>query len=229
MKTVEAQGYNKEKALESTGIDVKLDKLVNATAMWKKSGSPVSTKGINQFFEEYMKGKKAQGAYIIVDAASDDTRKRPYSVINETTIGKRKTSTVYQIKEAELVVKYHTEKKTIIDPETGDTSVVEVEVPYHTETVEVEVVDKETGEKSTKEKEVNIPDVKVKTTGIVAGRATKKEDAFNLAKKLVEENKTSYVVEIVKEVVGGQKYAGYALYSPSKSAKIGKFVFYVQE
>ena len=31
MKTVEAQGYSKEKALEATGLDVQLEMLKNAT------------------------------------------------------------------------------------------------------------------------------------------------------------------------------------------------------
>ena len=41
--------------------------------------------------------------------------------------------------------------------------------------------------------------------------------------------KKDYVIEIVKEVTEGQKYAGYGQYTPSKSAKLGKFMFFVQE
>ena len=48
-------------------------------------------------------------------------------------------------------------------------------------------------------------------------------------KELIEENKKDYVVEIVKEVTAGQKYAGYGQYTPSKSAKLGKFMFFVTE
>jgi hypothetical protein len=48
-------------------------------------------------------------------------------------------------------------------------------------------------------------------------------------KDLIEANKKDYVIEIVKEITDGQKYAGYGQYTPSKSAKLGKFIFYVQE
>ena len=104
MKTVEAQGYNKEKALESTGLDVELDRLKNATTAWKKAGSPLNTKELNKFMAAYIKDKKAVGAYLVIESASDDTRIRPYSVINEVTKGKRKSSTTYQIKEADFKV-----------------------------------------------------------------------------------------------------------------------------
>ena len=229
MRTVEAQGYNKEKALEATGLDVQLDMLKNATQAWKKAGSPLSTKALNAFMSEYMKKNKVVGSYIVVDSASDDTRLRPYSVINETTIGKRKAITVYQIKEAELAVKLNTEKRTVTNKETGETSEIEVQVPYRKEVIEVEVTDKETGEVSTKLKEVEIPTVKVISVGAVEARAEKKETALKLMKELIEENKKDYVIEIVKEVTEGQKYAGYGQYTPSKSAKLGKFIFFVQE
>ena len=38
MKTVEAQGYSKEKALEATGLEVEMEQLKNATIAWKKAG-----------------------------------------------------------------------------------------------------------------------------------------------------------------------------------------------
>jgi len=229
MKTVEAQGYSKEKALESTGLDVTLDRLKNATQSWKKAGSPLGAKSLATFMAAYIKDKKAVGAYIVVEGASDDTRTRPYSVINEATIGKRKTSTTYQIKEAELAVKYHTEMKKVTDKETGEEKEVEVRTPYKTETITVEVTNKETGEVELKTKEVEIPQVKVVSTGAVRGQAQKKEAALKLMKELIEENNRDYIIEIVKEVTSGQKYAAYGQYTPSKSAKVGKFIFFVQE
>lgn len=229
MKSVEAQGYSKEKALETTGLDVSLDRFKNATQAWKKQGSPLGTKQMNAFMAAYIKEKKAVGAYIVVESASDDTRVRPYSVINETTIGKRKTATVYQVKPAELVVKYNTEVRTVTDKETGETKEVEVQVPYHKEIIKVEVENKETGEVETKEKEVDIPNVKVISVGAVEAKAEKKDKALKLMKGLIEKNKCDYVIEIVKEVAEGQKYAGYGQYTPSKSAKLGKFIFFVQE
>ena len=192
MKTVEAQGYNKEKALESTGLDVQLDMLKNATQAWKKAGSPVNTKELNRFMSEYIKRNKLVGAYLVIEASSDDTRLRPYSVINETTKGKRKTTTTYQIKEAELKVKY---TKMITEDN----------------------------------EEIEVPVVDVLTVGAVEARADKKDSALRVMKDLIETNKKDYVVEIVKEVTEGQKYAGYGQYTPSKSAKLGKFLFFVQE
>ena len=79
------------------------------------------------------------------------------------------------------------------------------------------------------EKEVNIPSVEVISVGAVEARADKKDMALKLMKELIEANNKDYVVEIVKEVTEGQKYAGYGKYTPSKSAKLGKFMFFVRE
>ena len=192
MKTVEAQGYSKEKALEATGLDVQLEMLKNATQAWKKAGSPMNTKELNRFMAEYIKKNKLIGAYLVIEPSADDTRLRPYSVINETTTGKRKTTTTYQIKEADLKVKY----STVIN-EAGEA--------------------------------VEVPSVEVIGVGAVEARADKKDLALRLMKELIEENHKDYVVEIVKEVTEGQKYAGYGKYTPSRSAKLGKFLFFVQE
>ena len=192
MKTVEAQGYSKEKALEATGLDVQLEMLKNATQAWKKAGSPMNTKELNRFMAEYIKKNKLVGAYLVIEPSADDTRLRPYSVINETTTGKRKTTTTYQIKEADLKVKYST-------------------------------VVNEAGEA------VEVPSVEVIGVGAVEARADKKDLALRLMKELIEENHKDYVVEIVKEVTEGQKYAGYGQYTPSKSAKLGKFLFFLQD
>ena len=192
MRTVEAQGYSKEKALEATGLDVELDRLKNATQAWKKAGSPMSTKQLNHFMEDYIKRNKTVGAYLVVEPSSDDTRLRPYNVINEVTEGKRKAKTTYQIKEAEFKLK--TEK------------VVNEEGKESTRTV-----------------------VSVLETGRVEGKADKKDTAFKLMKEMIEANKKNYVVEIVKEIVEGQKFAGYGVYTPSKSAKQGKFMFFINE
>ena len=192
MKTVEAQGYSKEKALEATGLDVQLEMLKNATQAWKKAGSPMNTKDLNRFIADYIKKNKLVGAYLVIEPSSDDTRLRPYSVINETTTGKRKTTTTYQIKEADLKVKY----ATAVDG-NGET--------------------------------VEIPSVEVIGVGAVEARADKKDLALKIMKELIEENHKDYVVEIVKEVTEGQRYAGYGQYTPSRSAKLGKFLFFVQE
>ncbi len=192
MKTVEAQGYSKQKAVEEAGLDIELEMLKNATLSWKKAGSPMNSKELNAFMDSYIKGKKAVGAYLVVEPSSDDTRTRPYKVINEVTNGKRKAKTFYQIKESEFKAK---------------TSVSKNDEGEDVENTEVSVI----------------------SVGAVEGRAERKEAAMKLMKELIEENKKDYIIEIVREVVEGQKYAGYGQYTPSKSAKKGKFIFFVAE
>lgn len=229
MKLVEAQGYSKEKAFKETSLDVELDRLKNATQAWKKAGSPLNTKALNAFMSNYIKSKKAVGAYLVIEPAADDTRVRPYTIINEVTTGKRKSKTVYQIKEAELKVKLTKELKEVTNKETGEPETVEVMTPYTRKTISVEVVDKETKEVSIVEKEVEVPNVTVVSVGAVEGKSERKDSAFKIMKELMQENKKDYVVEIVKEITTGQKYAGYGQYTPSKSAKMGKFMFFVEE
>ena len=188
MKIAEAQGYSKQKALETTGFDVDIERLKNATQSWKKAGAPLGGKKLSEFLEAYIKDNKVYGAYVVVEAASDDTRERPYKVINEATKGKRKATTTYQVKEAELKVKYHNTK----DEEGND---------------------------------VETPEVVVVSSGKVEGRATKKDQAVKLMKDLIKQNKKNYVIEIVKEITEGQKFAAYGEYTPSKSAELGKFLF----
>lgn len=192
MQIKESQGYSKTKALEATQLDVELERLKNATMAWKKAGSPVNTKEINKFAAQYLKEKKAVGFYIVVEPSADDTRLRPYTVINEVTTGKRKAKTVYQIKPAEFKV-----KTTSITKEDG--------------TIE------------------ESHEVKVLSAGAVEATSAKKSDAFKTMKELIEETKQNYVIEIVREITEGQKFAGYGIYTPSKSAKMGKFLFCVAE
>lgn len=188
----EAQGYSKEKAFATTGLEVDVDKLRNATISWKKAGAPVSGKALQEFAAAYIKEKKAYGIYLVINPASDDTRRRPYTVINEVTKGKRKTTTVYQVKQADLKV---TSK-------------------------EVESLDEEGNEITTE-----VVTATVSNKGAVEGRAAKKDQALALMKDLIKENRKDYVIEIVKEVTEGQPYAAYGVYTPSKQAEVGKFIF----
>lgn len=192
MRIVEAQGYSKEKAFIETGLDANLDKFRNATISWKKAGAPISGKKLEEFLTAYMKEKKAVGIYLVVTPSSDDTRLRPYTVINEATKGKRKATTTYQIKEADLKV-----KTKMVKGADEDGNEIEVE-------------------------EVTVT---VSNTGAVEGRATKKDAAVKLMKELIKENRKDYVIEIVKEITEGQKYASYGVYTPSKTAEKGQFIF----
>ena len=192
MRIVEAQGYSKEKAFIETGLDANLDKFRNATISWKKAGAPISGKKLHEFLTAYMKEKKAVGIYLVVTPSSDDTRLRPYTVINEATKGKRKATTTYQIKEADLKV-----RTKMVPGQDEDGNEIEVE-------------------------EVTVA---VSNTGAVEGRATKKDAAVKLMKELIKENRKDYVIEIVKEITEGQKYASYGVYTPSKTAEKGQFIF----
>lgn len=192
MRILEVEGYSKEKAFQETGFDVNLKNIRNATSLWKDAGSPIGDKKLKDFVEDYVQRKRVPGGYIVVEPASDDTRMRPYKVINETTKGKRKSTTVYQVKEAQFDIKTKT-------------------------------VENEEGEK------VETNDVKVLSTGAVEARAGKKDEAVKLMKSLIKENKKDYVIEIVKEITTGQKYASYGIYTPSKNAEKGKFLFFLED
>lgn len=192
MVIVEAQGYSKEKALSTTGLDVKLEDLKNATQSWKRKGSPINQKDLKTFMADYIKANKIVGAFIVIEPSTDDSRLRPYSVINEATHGKRRTKTTYQIKEGSFKVK----KTTRLNDEGEPVEVVQVDVTQ---------------------------------LGAVEAKAEKKDVAIKTMKELIEANKKDYVIEIVKEVTEGQKYAAYGQYTPSKSAKVGKFMFFVRE
>ena len=233
MKIVEAQGYSKQKAFDTTELDMELSMLKNASQAWKKAKSPLDSKKLKDFLTGYIKDKKAAGAYIVIESAVDDNRLRPYSVINEVTNGKRKATTVYQIKEADFAVKYTKDTKIVIDKKTEEEKEVEFLNPYRKETIEVEVKTKneETGEVtiSKEEKEVDVANVVVQSVGAVEGTAPRKDSALKLMKELIEANKKDYVIEIVKEITDGQKYAGYGVYTPSKSAKEGKFLFAIND
>lgn len=192
MKIVEVQAYSKDKALKASNLDIEEKYLKNATQAWRKSGSPVSQKELNRFMEEYFKKTKGSSAYIVVSSATDDTRLRPYSVINEATTGKRKTKTTYQIKEAT----FNTKNTTVTNEE---------------------------GEK------VEVTKVEVLSLGAVEEKAEKKDVAVKKMKELIDANKKDYVIEIVKEVTEGQRYAAYGKYTPSSSAKMGTFIFFTRE
>ena len=192
----EAQGYSKEKAFAETGLETDVSKLRNATISWKNAGAPISGRALKEFAEGYIKEHKAYGLYLVVTPATDDTRTRPYSVINEVTRGKRKYKTFYQIKKADLKV-----------------------------TTSEETYEDEDGEEITEEVVI----VVVSNKGPVEAKADKKDKAMAIMKELIRENRCDYTIEPVKEVVEGQKYAAHGVYTPSKQAEVGKFIFITEQ
>ena len=192
MITKEVNAYSKEKAYEKAELNVEFDYLKNATQAWKKAGAPIKTKDLNNFMANYLKEKKAAGGYIVVDPSSDDTRLRPYTVVNEVTTGKRKTKTFYHVTEAELKLK----EKTVTNEEGVEETVTTAEIL---------------------------------DLGVSVTKLDRKDAALKAMKELIEENKRDYVIVIKKDVVEGQPYAAYGKYTPSKSAKEGKFIFFTNE
>ena len=77
--------------------------------------------------------------------------------------------------------------------------------------------------------DVEVSEVKVLSTGAVEARAGKKDEAVKLMKSLIKENRKNYVIEIVKEITTGERYASYGVYTPSKSAVVGKFIFFAED
>lgn len=189
MRIVEAEGYSKEKAHKETGLELDIEMFRNATLSWKKAGSPTGDKALKEFLNNYFKKEKVPGVLIAVTPSSDDTRQRPYTIVNEVTTGKRKATSVYQVKEAVLKPKV----KEVTNEKTGEV-----------------------------EKEIT---VEVVSSGLIAGKATKKDASLKVMKDLIRDNKKDYVIEIVKEITEGQKYAAYGLYTPSTNAEKGKFIF----
>ena len=192
MKIAEAQGYSKQKALETTELNHDIKRYKNATITWKKMGAPMGGQALADFFEAYIKDNRAYGAHIVVEPAVDDTRERPYKVVNVKAEGTTKFVTVYQVVEAELKV-----KTTVEVDEEGN--------------------------------EFEVHDVKPVSTGVVAGRAAKKDQAIKLMKDLIKENRKDYMIVRVKEVEGPNAHSAFGIYTPSKSAEVGKFVFAVAE
>ncbi len=71
--------------------------------------------------------------------------------------------------------------------------------------------------------------IEVKNLGAVCGEAYQQKDALIILKNLVADTKKDYVIVVAKKVSSGNRFAGFGLYTPSKNAKEGAFLFYVQE
>jgi hypothetical protein len=102
----ECQGYTKEEAFASLKFNPNspLIKGANATQAWNLAGKPtVGTTRFKQFVVEQLADKTkfapGYGIHIVMDSNIEDKRKRPYSVINNKTIGTREWKFKYQIRE----------------------------------------------------------------------------------------------------------------------------------
>lgn len=82
-KKMEVVGVNKDAAMENAPFKLR----VNATTAfekWRETAKDVSDAAINEWMKEYLKTKKfntaGDGAYIVIQSAVADSRKRPYQV-----------------------------------------------------------------------------------------------------------------------------------------------------
>ena len=102
----ECQGYTKDEAFASLKFNPNspLIKGANATQAWNLAGRPmIGTTKFKQFVVEQLADKTkfapGYGIHIVMDSNVEDKRKRPYSVINNKTIGTREWKFKYQIRE----------------------------------------------------------------------------------------------------------------------------------
>jgi hypothetical protein len=102
----ECQGYTKEEAFAHLKFNPNspLIKGANATQAWNLAGRPIiGTTKFKQFVAEQLADKTkfapGYGIHIVMDSNVEDKRKRPYSVINNKTIGTREWKFKYQIRE----------------------------------------------------------------------------------------------------------------------------------
>lgn len=102
----ECQGYTKDEAFANLRFNPNspLIKGANATQAWNLAGRPtVGTNKFKQFVVEQLADKTkfapGYGIHIVMDSNVEDKRKRPYSVINNKTVGTREWKFKYQIRE----------------------------------------------------------------------------------------------------------------------------------
>lgn len=109
LKIKECTGFSKEEAFSGLKFnpDCPLIKGSNATQAWIKYGQPFP--GTNEFkrfavqqLSEKTRMQPGYGLYIVLENPIVDTRKRPYTVINNKTETTREWTFVYLIREDEL-------------------------------------------------------------------------------------------------------------------------------
>lgn len=106
----ECSGYTKEEAFAGLRFDPNspLIKGANATQAWNLAGRPtVGTVKFKRFVVEQLgyktKFEPGYGIHIVIDSSNEDKRKRPYTVINNKTVGTREWKFKYQIREDAII------------------------------------------------------------------------------------------------------------------------------
>ena len=109
LKIKECSGFTKEEAFKDLKFnpDCPLIKGSNATQAWIKYGQPFPgtmefKRFASQQLTEKTKLQPGYGLHIVLETPTVDTRKRPYTIINNKTETTREWSFVYFIREDEL-------------------------------------------------------------------------------------------------------------------------------
>lgn len=121
LQILECQGYTKEEAFKDLPFNPcsPLIKGHNITGAWKKAGKPVIGSVIFRrwIVLELMKRTKSTpgyGVYIVLSPPKEDTRTKPFAIINNKVEGIREWKFVYQIREDELKVRFEDDENAEI-------------------------------------------------------------------------------------------------------------------
>lgn len=112
LKIIECKGYTREEAFQDLLFNPYHEAIpgTNCTQAWNKAGRPMpGTKNFNIFAVEQLaektKNVSGLGLYIVVDAPTPNTRKRPYSVLNNVVDSTRLWQPMqYAIVESNIVM-----------------------------------------------------------------------------------------------------------------------------
>lgn len=102
MKKFEIMAYSLEEA-KAKAQDMGIIVTTNVTQSWKNAKCPTNDKDFKMFAVEMLEKKrlsKAEGVglIVVVNPGSKDTRKRPYSFVNNVVEGKRVTKKVVELR-----------------------------------------------------------------------------------------------------------------------------------
>ena len=111
LKIVECHGYTRDEAFKDLHFDPACAAIRgnNATQAWVKYGKPIPgtidfRRFVSQQLMEKTKCVPGLGLHIILEQPVQDTRKRPYTLINMICKGTREWILKYQIREDDIVV-----------------------------------------------------------------------------------------------------------------------------
>ena len=102
MKKFEVMAYSLEEAKEKAQ-DMGIIVTTNVTQSWRNAKCPINDKDFKMFAIDMLEKKrlsKAEGVglIVVVNAGSKDTRKRPYTFVNNVVEGKRVTKKVVELR-----------------------------------------------------------------------------------------------------------------------------------